>query len=158
MVTITPWGHHAPAYGPVDQALLMVQFQDVGLLHGLPWSTSCVESRFYAAPFKFECNQLLKFSPLPGFEPVNKAICYQLSYPLYLYLSQFYISLLISSYWINISLFSPSLFCLSLSLHLSLYLCSLHNFFLHLPPYLSFSLAFFLSLFISVCLSLNLPF
>ena len=52
--------------------LLRVPFQDVCLLHGLPPSTSCVEPRFYAAPFKFEFNQLVifieKFSPLPGFE------------------------------------------------------------------------------------------
>ena len=42
------------------------------LQNGLPWSTSCIEPRFYTAPFKFEFNQLLiflqKFSPLPGFE------------------------------------------------------------------------------------------
>ena len=36
VVTMVTWGHHAPAYGPVGQALLRVPFQDVSLLHGLP--------------------------------------------------------------------------------------------------------------------------
>ena len=39
----------------------------------LSWSTSCVEPRFYAAPFKFDFIQLLifieKFLPLLGFKP-----------------------------------------------------------------------------------------
>ena len=33
-------------------------FQGVSLLHGLPWSSNCIEPRLYAAPFKFEFNQL----------------------------------------------------------------------------------------------------
>ena len=36
VVTMIPWGHHASAYSPVGQALLMVSFQGVSLLHGLP--------------------------------------------------------------------------------------------------------------------------
>ena len=40
VVTMIPWGHNAPAYSPVGQALLRVLFQGVSLLHGLPWSVS----------------------------------------------------------------------------------------------------------------------
>ena len=73
VVTKIPWGHHAPAQSPISQARLRVLFQGVNLLHGLPWSTNCVEPRFYAAPFKFEFDQLLifieKLLPLPRFEP-----------------------------------------------------------------------------------------
>ena len=73
VVTMIPRGHHAPAYSPIGQTLLRVPLQGVSLLHGLPWFTNCIESRFYAVPFKFKFNQLLifieKFSPLPGFEP-----------------------------------------------------------------------------------------
>ena len=73
-----PRGHHAPAYIPVGRTLLRVPFQGVGLLHGLPWSTNCIEPKFYAVPFKFEFNQLLifieKFSPLLRFEPGTSAV------------------------------------------------------------------------------------
>ena len=45
----------------------------VSLLHGLPCSTSCIEPRFYTAPFKFKVKHLFifieKFLPLPWFEP-----------------------------------------------------------------------------------------
>ena len=36
VVTKIPWGHHAPAYSPVNQVLLRVPFEGVSLLHGLP--------------------------------------------------------------------------------------------------------------------------
>ena len=65
-------------YIPVGQSLLRVLFQGVSLLHGLLWSTGCVEPRLYAAPFKLEFNQLLifieKLSSLPGFEPRNSPV------------------------------------------------------------------------------------
>ena len=55
------------------QFSLRVPFQGVSLIHGLPWSTNCVEPSFYAAPLKFKFYKLLifieKFSPLPGFGP-----------------------------------------------------------------------------------------
>ena len=41
-------------------------------------STSCIEPRFYATPFKFKFNQLLilieKLLPLPGFQPRTSPI------------------------------------------------------------------------------------
>ena len=42
-------------------ALPRVPFQGVSLLHSLPGFTSCVEPRFYAAPFKFKFNQKMLY-------------------------------------------------------------------------------------------------
>ena len=56
---------------PVGQALLRVPYQGVSLLHGLPWSTNCVEPRLLSVSlFIF----IEKLSPLSGFEPRTSSV------------------------------------------------------------------------------------